>query len=194
MTESRRPTTSGVAEGGRPTTSGVAETSRTLGVVIEIPEPFGPELDALSQTYTQAALDMAAHVTILPPFDVDPDVMPAVLAHLQSVAAETEPFRLVLQGSGTFRPVSPVVFVTVADGISACERLERRVRSGDLGVESRFPYHPHVTIAHDLGEDVLDRAFEDCATYRAAMRIDALGLYENVDGTWQRIHTFPLLG
>ena len=166
------------------------EPSRTLGVAIEIPAPHGPELDAICQRYAPGDLEMPAHVTILAPFDVDPDVLPAVIEHMARVAADTEPFRLVLQGSGTFRPVSPVVFVAVANGIAACERLERRVRSGDLGVESRFPYHPHVTVAHDLGEEVLDQAFEDLATYRADMLIDAMSLHENVGGTWQLLRTF----
>lgn len=165
--------------------------SRTLGVAIEIPAPHGPELDAICQRFAPGDLEMPAHVTLLAPFDVDPDVLPTVMKHMEAVAAETAPFRLVLQGSGTFRPVSPVVFVAVADGISACERLERRVRSGDLGVESRFPYHPHVTIAHDLEAGVLDRAFDELSSYRASMLIDAMSLHENVDGTWQRLRAFP---
>jgi 2'-5' RNA ligase len=165
--------------------------SRTLGVAIEIPAPYGPELDAIRTRYAPGAVEMPAHVTILAPFDVDPDVMPAVIAHMVQVAEEWRPFRLVLQGSGSFRPVSPVVFVAVADGISGCEALERRVRSGDLGVESRFPYHPHVTIAHDVAADVLDQAFDDLSGYRAAMQIEAMSLHENVDGTWQLVQSFP---
>ena len=164
---------------------------RTLGVAIEIPAPFGPHLDEIRQRYAPGDVEMPAHVTILAPFDVDPDVMPAVVAHMEKVAEDSQPFRLVLRGSGTFRPVSPVVFVTVADGISACERLERRVRSGDLGVESRFPYHPHVTIAHDLDEALLDQAFEDLADYRAAMDITAMSLHENVGGEWRLLRAFP---
>ena len=111
----------------------------TLGVAIEIPQPFGRQLDDIRARFSPDDGDMPAHVTILAPVDVDADVMDAVLAHLAAVAASTPPFRLVLRGSGTFRPVSPVVFVTVAERISACEQLERRVRSGDLAVETRFP-------------------------------------------------------
>jgi 2'-5' RNA ligase len=165
--------------------------SRTLGVAIEIPAPYGPELDAIRMTYAPGAVEMPAHVTILAPFDVDPEVMPSVIDHMTRVAAASQPFRLVLQGSGSFRPVSPVVFVAVADGIAGCEGLERRVRSGALGVESRFPYHPHVTIAHDVEPDVLDRAFDDLSGYRAAMQIDAMSLHENVEGTWQLVQSFP---
>lgn len=170
------------------------EPGHTLGVAIEIPAPFGPELDAIREQFAPGTIEMPAHVTILAPFDVDSDVLGAVMTHLEQVARETAPFRLVLQGSGSFRPVSPVVFVNVADGIAACERLEQRVRSGDMGVESRFPYHPHVTIAHDIDEAVLDRAFEELEGYRATMLIASMGLHENVDGSWRLVREFAFGG
>uniref|UniRef100_UPI0019638830 2'-5' RNA ligase family protein n=1 Tax=Escherichia coli TaxID=562 RepID=UPI0019638830 len=77
------------------------------------------------------------------------------------------PFDIHLRGSASFRPVSPVVFVTLALGISDCERLESKVRSGVLARELKFPYHPHVTVAHDLPEEQLDQADEALASYDA---------------------------
>ena len=170
---------------------GEPSPGHTLGVAIEIPAPFGPELDAIRLRYSPGTLDMNAHVTVIAPIDVDADVMDAVIRHLAQVAAQTEPFRLVLQGSGTFRPVSPVVFVNVADGIAACEVLERRVRSGDMAVESRFPYHPHVTIAHDLEPGVLDAAFEELSGYRASMQITSMSLHEHCGDEWRLVREFP---
>ena len=171
-----------------------ARGGHTVGIAIEVPAPFGPELDAARERYSPGSDGMAAHVTILAPIDIDADVMSAVEGHLAQVASRTAPFRLVLRGAGTFRPVSPVVFVAVADGIAACEQLERDVRSGVLAVETRFPYHPHVTIAHDLPEDVLDRAFDDLAGYRAAMEIRGMSLHELVDGHWVQVRAFPFGG
>jgi 2'-5' RNA ligase len=166
----------------------------TVGIAITIPAPFGAELDAARERYAPGADGMAAHVTILAPIDVDADVMGAVDAHLASVAQTTRPFRLLLRGAGTFRPVSPVVFVAVADGIAACEQLERRVRSGDLAVETRFPYHPHVTMAHDVSDSLLDQALDDLADYRADMVVDSLGLHENVGGRWVLVREYPFGG
>jgi 2'-5' RNA ligase len=166
----------------------------TLGVTIEIPEPYGPELDSFRKRYSSEPDPMPAHVTILPPIDVDADVMAAVVAHLSEVAATTRPFRLRLRGSGTFRPVSPVVFVNVVDGIASCEQLERNVRSGDLAVESRFPYHPHVTVVHGAPEDELDRAFSDLADYSASMVISGMMLHEITDGEWTLVREFPFGG
>ena len=41
-----------------------------------------------------------------------------------------------LRGTGTFRPVSPVVFVNVAEGISRCELLADAVRRGPLEIDA----------------------------------------------------------
>jgi 2'-5' RNA ligase len=166
----------------------------TLGVAIEIPAPHGPELDAVRARYSPDDGDMPAHVTILAPVDVDADVLEAVITHLARVAAETAPFRLCLRGTGTFRPVSPVVFVAVAEGISSCEQLERRVRSGDLAVETRFPYHPHVTIAHDVPDSAMDRALAELADYRADVAVTSMSLHENVDGRWRLLREFTFGG
>lgn len=166
----------------------------TLGVAIEIPEPFGAQLDAVRTRYSSEHGDMPAHVTILAPVDVDADVLPSVLEHLADIAATTQPFRLGLRGTGTFRPVSPVVFVTVSEGISSCEQLERRVRSGDLAVETRFPYHPHVTVAHDVAEADLDRASDELAGFVAEFMVTRMSLHENVDGTWRLLRRFEFEG
>lgn len=171
-----------------------AGSGHTLGVVIEIPPPYGPALDAARAGLTPDPAEMPAHVTILAPIDVDEEVMDEVIRHLEAVAARTAPFRLVLHGTGTFRPVSPVVFVTLAEGISACEQLERDVRSGDLEVDTRFPYHPHVTIAHDVEDAVLDRVFEDLADFRASMTVGSMGLHEFREGGWHLVREFAFGG
>lgn len=166
----------------------------TIGVALRIPDPYAAVLDEARERFEPEAGDMPAHVTILAPIDVDADALPAVDRHLTSVAAATSPFRLVLQGAGTFRPVSPVVFVGVGLGAADCELLEKQVRSGDMAVETRFPYHPHVTVAHDVDATVLDAALEELAGFEAAFDVASMGLYENVNGSWMLIREFDFTG
>ena len=173
---------------------GASGGGHTLGVAIEIPPPYGAELDEVRGRFAPDAGEMPSHVTILAPIDVDADVMATVLQHLEDVAARTRPFPLVLRGAGSFRPVSPVVFVAIAAGISSCEQLERDVRSGDLAVETRYPYYPHVTIAHDVPDPDLDRAFDELADFRASMTITSMGLHEYVDGRWLLVRAFAFGG
>jgi 2'-5' RNA ligase len=166
----------------------------TIGVAIAIPSPYREALDAARERFEPNAGELPAHVTILAPIDVDAEAMPAVRRHLGDVAATTAPFRLALRGSGSFRPVSPVVFVVLEGGVAECTDLEGRVRSGDMGVEARFPYHPHVTIAHDVPEASLDCAQSELSTFQADIDVTSLGLYEHVDGVWTLIGEFALTG
>lgn len=169
-------------------------SGHTIGVTVAVPSPHREVIDTARERFEPSSTDMSAHITILAPIDVDGEALPAVLTHLQWVAAQTRPFRLRLRGTGTFRPVSPVVFLAVAEGISACEELERAVRSGVLGVESRFPYHPHVTIAHDVGDRVLDRAFDEMADFTAAMDVSGMELHEIHHGHWTLLRRFDFTG
>lgn len=166
----------------------------TIGVLIPIASPYGEVLEAARARYEPAADDQPAHVTILPPIDVDAEAMAAVVSHLEDVARRTSPFRLMLRGTGTFRPVSPVVFVAVAEGIAACEQLEAQVRSGDLAVDTRFRYHPHVTVAHDVPEAVLDRAFAELSGFTSSQEVTSMALYDNVDGEWRLLRELEFLG
>jgi len=161
--------------------------ARAIGVAIGIPEPYGRELQGWRERLGDPnAKRIVPHVTLLPPTEVETEALESIEEHLRRIAAEESAFDIRLRGSATFLPVSPVVFVPLVQGISECERLEARVRSGPLAREVRFPYHPHVTVAHDLPPDALDRAFEAVRGYEATFRVWGYTLFEqDIDGTWR---------
>lgn len=165
---------------------------RTIGVAVPIPDPYGPELQRRRAAFGDPlAPCIPTHITLVPPTRVPVAALTRIETHLSAVAEGEHPFVIVLCGTGTFRPVSPVVFVTLAAGISECERLERAVRRGPLGGDSAFPYHPHVTVAHHLGEDLLDKAFADLAGYQAEFPVQGFSLYEHgIDGVWRPCRGF----
>ena len=102
------------------------------------------------------------------------------------------PFPLVLEGTGTFRPVSQVVFVPIVEGEAEVRAAEAAVRSGPLDRPLNFPYHPHVTVAHDLEEEWLDQAHEALLSYRAAFEVDRLSLFiQGADAVWRPVVDFP---
>lgn len=169
----------------------------TIGVAVAIPEPWGKEL----QDYRESVGDASAaliptHITLVPPTEVEDEAgIERVEEHLAEVAGERPPFRVHLRGTGTFRPVSPVVFVSLADGIAHCEQLAAAVRRGPLDVDLDFPYHPHVTVAHDVEERCLDRAFTELAGFECVFDVEAFHLYvhDDVDG-WRPYRDFTLEG
>ena len=161
--------------------------TRSIGVAIGLPEPFNSELQRWRERLGDPnAARIPPHVTLLPPTDVPSESLPAIEEHLRVVAMQEQEFDIRLRGSATFRPVSPVVFVPLVQGISECERLEAKVRTGPLHREIHFPYHPHVTVAHDLPLGALDDAFTALATYEADFRVQGFSLFEqDSDGTWR---------
>lgn len=168
-------------------------TLRSIGVAIAIPAPYGTQLQAWrEQLGDPTALAIPAHVTLLPPTRVAEGDLHKIDEHLRAAASGEPAFPIVLRGTGSFRPVSPVVFVQVAAGIAACQRVESRVRSGPLNRELRFPYHPHVTIAHDVPDVVLDRAFGALSGYHAEFEVPGFSLYEHgADGVWRPQRDYP---
>jgi 2'-5' RNA ligase len=164
------------------------------GVAVTIPEPWGSTLQRARQSFGDPmASAIPPHVTLLPPTPFGDDAMEEFVGHLRAVSRTVAPFRMVLSGTGTFRPVSPVVFVQVSLGISQCEALERALRSGPVDRSLDFPYHPHVTVAHHLDEDALDRAFTELGSFRCDFHVDAIDLYQHEeDGVWRPQQSFPL--
>jgi len=166
----------------------------TIGVAVAIPEPWATELqDYRTSVGDSTATMIPTHITLLPPTEVDEGTLPDVEAHLADVAGRLRGFAIHLRGTGTFRPVSPVVFVTVAEGISQCEQLAAAVRRGPLAIDLQFPYHPHVTIAHHLPDDVLDRAFSELASFESVFDATEFHLYVHDEETgWKPTRDFPL--
>lgn len=169
---------------------------RDIGVSINIPEPYTSELQGWRERLGDPnASSIPPHVTLLPPVSLDTSVLADVEEHLRVIASRSPVFTMHLRGSGTFRPLSPVVFVTLSQGIAECEVLERSVRSGPLARELAFPYHPHVTVAHDVAEPLLDEAFDELASYDARFSVWGFSLFEKGrDDVWRPQRDFPFDG
>jgi 2'-5' RNA ligase/ribosomal protein S18 acetylase RimI-like enzyme len=171
-----------------------ADWPLTIGVALPIPEPFLGELGAYRERFGDPlAHAIVAHITLVPPMAVaSEEHLAEILAHLQARAMAMEPFPLVLEGAGTFRPVSQVVFVPIVEGEAQVRAAEAVVRQGPLDRPLEYPYHPHVTVAHDLEEQWLDQAFEALLTYRAAFEADRFSLFiRGADVVWRPVADFP---
>lgn len=168
----------------------------TIGVAVAIPEPWASQLqDYRTSVGDATAALIPTHITLVPPTEVDDTAVEEVEEHLSAAAARMPAFPVHLRGTGTFRPVSPVVFVTLAEGISQCERLAAAVRRGPLAVDLEYPYHPHVTIAHHLDDAALDRAYDELAGFECRFDVAGFHLYvhDEAEG-WRPTREFPLGG
>jgi len=169
----------------------------TIGIAIDIPEPYGGVLTGRrAATGDPQAQHVPAHLTLLPPTEVDRADVARIEAHLARVAAEHAPFTLHLRGTGTFRPVTDVVFVAVAAGISECELLAEAVCAMPaIQRPLRFPYHPHVTVAQDVEPAQLDAVFADLARFEARFPVAGFTLFDHdTDGRWRAYRDYRLSG
>jgi 2'-5' RNA ligase len=167
-----------------------------LGVVVPLPEPWAQLLvDWRSKVGDPQANVVPPHVTLLPPTEVLVADRTAISDHLAQVATAHPPFDMHLAGTGTFSPVSDVVFVAVARGIGNCELIANDVRQGPLARTLSFPYHPHVTVAHDVAPDMLELAYSGLSDLSAEFRVDHFTEFEQTPGgAWAIAREYPLTG
>ena len=167
-----------------------------IGVVVAVPEPWAQLLvDWRTKVGDPQARLVPPHVTLLPPTEVPAADRADVSEHLADVARAHPAFTMHLAGTGTFSPVSDVVFVAVARGIGDCELLATDVRRGPLDRPLAYPYHPHVTVAHDVDPDMLDLAYTGLADLSAEFRVEHFTEFEQTPtGSWAVAREYPLTG
>ena len=176
------------------TTQGSTNEGTTIGVAIAVPDPWGAQLQEYrTMLGDPSAVGIPSHITLMPPYEMGPGELEKIEEHLEDTARSRTPFRVHLRGTGTFRPVSPVVFVTVVEGISGCEQLALGIRRGPLAADLQFPYHPHVTVAHHLDDARLDRAFFELADFECTFDARHFSLYvHDRDDGWVPTRDFAL--
>ncbi|WP_026460393.1 2'-5' RNA ligase family protein [Schaalia suimastitidis] len=153
------------------------EGQEWLGVVIAIPEPWVSQLSAARLSFgDELGASVPAHITLMPPIAVERDKRADIIRHLRSVAKKHRAFHVTLRGSGSFLPTSPVAFVNVDEGAAECSMLADDIRSGPLDHPTRFPYHPHVTLAQGVTHEELSRALVYGDTVEASWMVPGFRL------------------
>ncbi len=160
-----------------------------IGVAIALPEPEAARVRAVREAAGDPlAAVVPPHITLLPPTAVEIASMGAIIAHLERVAARTAPFTIHLQRVGPFRPVNPVVFLELSRGVAQCDDLQGAVRDegGPLALPLSYPFHPHVTLAHEIDDEALDHAAGAAADLDIRFTASSLHLYRFTgQGGWQ---------
>jgi 2'-5' RNA ligase len=169
-------------------------TRLTYGVAIAVPEPHGTLLREMRAGFgDQLARTVPSHVTLLPPHEVEDHELDEICARLDKAAGDVPAFRLRLRGTDTFRPVSPVVYVTVSAGYVAAGVLAGRLRHAIGAPRAAFPFHPHVTVAHHLDDPALDHADAALCDFQCEFEVDEFALYlHDAEAGWQAQRCFSL--
>lgn len=168
----------------------------TVGVLIVVPEPGAGRLARVRADAGDPHAELIPpHVTLLPPTTRPVHQMREIERHLRRIGERHPPFAIRVHGTGTFRPITPVVFARVTDGVEGCAALETSIRTGVLHRPLAYDYHPHITLAAALADETLDRVqarMADC-DHTFLVRDFLLMCFES-DGRSRVEATIPLDG
>ncbi|MBG6182876.1 2'-5' RNA ligase [Arthrobacter sp. CAN_A214] len=156
-----------------------------VGITIPIPEPLATELEKWRASFGDPmAVLVPPHITLItttPAMDWQ-----GTMEHVRAVARAQSTFTVTLKSTGSFRPVSPVVFLKVDQGFEECVGLHEKLQAGPLERTLDFPFHPHVTVAHDVSDAGMDAAVEELESFEASFEVRSMGLYEHQSsGSWK---------
>ena len=163
----------------------------TLGVVIPVPEPQRALLRRWRAHY--GAADSALiypHVTLVT--RAHPRAWGAAADPVRAVAAASAAFEVRLRAAASFRPDSEVVSLPLEAGLGECLALHAQLLRGPLRHASHFAYHPHLTIAQNVGDARLDAA--QTALHKALVEFTVrhVQLYDMAGETWNLREQIPL--
>lgn len=163
--------------------NGTAPHPDSLGVIIATPAPLAGELNRWRASYGgPAAVVVPPHITLVSGMATANWALAA--DHVRAVAATTAPFTIGLRGSNTFRPLSPVIYLNVVQGAEQCVELHEKLQVGPLEHAPEFEFKPHLTVAHDLDDDAMDRAEREMVDFAATFEVTSIGLFDCSQGGW----------
>lgn len=155
----------------------------SLGVIISLPPALAARLSARQARYAGPdAPVVPPHITLVSGRTTGTWAKAA--DHVRQVAKGAAPFVISLHGTGTFEPISPVVYLSIGQGGSDCIRLHDQLLAGPLEHLLEFEFHPHLTLAHDLDEAAMAAALSEMADFKADFEVTSIGLFDHLDGGW----------
>lgn len=164
-----------------------------LGVALLVPEPVATEMDGVRRALGDDTLGrIPAHITLIPPVNVNDADMSDALALLRETAAATRPLRLELGPPTTFHPVTPVIYLAVGGDLEALHDLRERVFHPPLSRPLSHSFVPHATLADEIDPTRIPPALAALASYRADVMIDRVHVLREGKGRmWRPIADAP---
>jgi 2'-5' RNA ligase len=131
---------------------------RQYALVAYLRPPLAAFIESLRRSLHPELPYLAAHLTILPPRNLNVSEEDARRS-VAEVCREWEAFEVALGEVDTFVPVTPTVFVQVAQGAEAMRALHDRLDAAVLQCHEQWPYVPHLTVAKMATETQVQQAF-----------------------------------
>lgn len=174
--------------------TGAIPTLVTIGIAVEVPEPWASEIKAARLAAgDEKGRHTPTHITLLGPTLVSHEGLAQLHERLLPALSGVNSFDVHLQGSDSFRPVTPVVFLRVDDGAAQLAELAELVRTVLEAPDPKYDFHPHVTLGHEIPEAALDRLSAQFANFELDFQVATFRMYiHGSDGHWRLVHEYHL--
>src|ERR1700733_2367288 len=189
-------TCTGSVRRARDMISGDIMSGSRYALVSYVRNPVGEFVEKLRQELHPAMSHMPAHLTILPPRELQSSES-AALEFLGDICSHVIPFDVELGDVETFLPTTPTVFIQVKRAAYRMRELhdqfEKTLQSKEI-----WPYIPHLTILKtELDEEARRAAVvarERWARFngKRQVHLDELMFVREADGHWQDLAHLPL--
>jgi len=174
---------------------------QALGIGLIFPEDVTEKIDGLRKRFgTERVRAVPPHITLKQPFSSKAETG-VIVEILQSVAATTRPFTVVLKDFDYFEGEQNMAFVAVQNPEKVRELHTKIVQVlyglGEGGEEHQLDrFVPHITITDLMLREQFSSLKSDLAAcgFHMEAALDSFVLFAN-DGTgWKHVHTFWLEG
>jgi 2'-5' RNA ligase len=169
-------------------------------LVAYVKAPMGEFVEQLRRELHPGLPHLPAHITILPPRPLTGSEAEA-RSFVEEVCREANPFEVELGEVETFVPVTPTVFLRVAQAAYRIRELHDRLNAHGLQCNEQWPFMPHLTIVKMGSDQEAKRALEVAqrrwSEYQGSrcVRVDELTFVRQASGnSWQDLAPVPLGG
>jgi len=171
--------------------------SLRYALVAYVRSPVGEFVEALRRELHPDTAHMAAHVTILPPRQLQGSEE-AALSFLEEACSRIEPFDIELGDVETFLPATPTVFIQVKRAAYRLRELHDQLSSKSLCCAEDWPYMPHLTIVKVGQEPQAREAFRIASERwgqfegKRMIHISELMFVKEGQSCWEDVAPIPL--
>lgn len=153
----------------------------------------------LEHFHCKAAMKSPAHITLVPPFYLDPSEEEKLFIEIESIANDHTQFQIDLENFAAFAP--RVIYVNVKES-PELEQLydsihNQLIAAGFNIKKDERKFTPHVTVAtRDLSKYDFPAAFRHFQQIQYANSFAATGItvFRNSPGRWDILHDVPFRG
>jgi 2'-5' RNA ligase len=128
-------------------------------LVAYVNSPAGEFVENLRRELHPGLSQIAAHLTILPPRQLQ-GTESSALELLNRICGQEEPFSVTLGCVETFMPVTPTVFIRIESEGPRMSALHQKLNVDMLEFQEEWPYIPHLTVVKMSADQPAKAALE----------------------------------